>query len=114
LSFKNIFPSISVIDEISDFKFSMQLGFAKAHHQTSLGKSGHGVALGELPKLLRFHLNIYTMAEARNFKFGTHLRFTKAYHKITTEEKWAWPWAKEAPIYFGFPFIISAAAALSS
>ena len=27
------FPYISVIDETSDFKFGMQLGFAKAHHQ---------------------------------------------------------------------------------
>jgi len=35
LSFKNIFPYISVIDEGSDFKFGMQRGFAKAHHQIS-------------------------------------------------------------------------------
>jgi len=33
LSFKNKFPYISVIDEASDFKFGMQLKFAKAHHQ---------------------------------------------------------------------------------
>jgi len=32
LSFKNRFPYISVIDKASDFKFGMQLGFAKAHH----------------------------------------------------------------------------------
>jgi len=31
--FKNKFPYISVIDEASDFKLGMQLGFAKAHHQ---------------------------------------------------------------------------------
>jgi len=31
LSFKNRFPYISVTDEASDFKFGMQLGFAKAH-----------------------------------------------------------------------------------
>jgi len=36
LSFKNKFPYISVIDEASDFKFSMQLGFAKAHHKMPL------------------------------------------------------------------------------
>jgi len=29
------FPYISVIDEASDFKFGMQLGFAKAHHHIS-------------------------------------------------------------------------------
>jgi len=34
--FTNKFPYISVIDEASDFKCSMQLGFAKAHHQIPL------------------------------------------------------------------------------
>jgi len=33
LSFKKRFPYICVIDEASDFKFGMQLGFAKAHHK---------------------------------------------------------------------------------
>jgi len=28
------------------------------------------------------------------------------------EEKWAWPWVREASIYLGFPFNISATAAL--
>ena len=36
LSFKNRFPYISVIDEASDFKFGMQPGFAKTHHQIPL------------------------------------------------------------------------------
>jgi len=36
LSFKNRFPYISVADEASDFKFGMQLGSAKAHHQIPL------------------------------------------------------------------------------
>jgi len=41
LSFKNILPYISVIDEASDFKFGMQLGIAKAHQKTTLrGKVG--------------------------------------------------------------------------
>jgi len=31
LLFKNIFPYISAKDEASDFKFSKQLRFAKAH-----------------------------------------------------------------------------------
>jgi len=36
--------------------------------------------------------------------------------KSHAEEKWAWPWAREAPKYYylGFPFSISATAALSS
>ena len=45
LSFKNRLPYISVIDEASDFKFGMQLGFAKTPHQIPL-KEKVGVALG--------------------------------------------------------------------
>jgi len=45
LSFKNRFPYISVIDEASDFKFGIQLGFAKAHHQIPLDEK-MGVSVG--------------------------------------------------------------------
>jgi len=45
LSFKNRFIYISVIDEASDFKFGIHLGFAKAHHQIPLEEKV-GVALG--------------------------------------------------------------------
>jgi len=48
------------------------------------------------------------MAEATDFKFGTQLGFA------VPEEKWTWPSAWEAFIYLGFPFNISATAALSS
>jgi len=54
------------------------------------------------------------MAEARDFKFGTQLGFAKVHHKTHPEEKWAWPSVREAPIYLGFPFNMSAMAALSS
>ena len=40
----------AVIDEASDFKFGMQLGFAKIHHQISLEKSGCGPGLESSPK----------------------------------------------------------------
>jgi len=36
LSFRNRLPYIFVIDEASDFKFGMHLGFAMAHHQIPL------------------------------------------------------------------------------
>jgi len=36
LSLKNRFPYISVIDKANDFKFGLQLGFAKVHHQIPL------------------------------------------------------------------------------
>ena len=39
------FPYISVIDEANNFKFGMQLRFAKAHHQIQL-EENVGVALG--------------------------------------------------------------------
>jgi len=45
LSFKNRFHYISVTGEASDFKFGMQLRFAKAHQEISLEEKV-GVALG--------------------------------------------------------------------
>jgi len=45
LLFKNRFHYIYVIHEASDFKFGIQMGFAKAHHQISLEEKV-GVALG--------------------------------------------------------------------
>jgi len=36
---------------------------------------------------LRFHFNIYTMAEARAFKFGTQLGFADSYRKTAPRGK---------------------------
>jgi len=71
------FPfNISATAEASDFKFGMQLGFAKAHHKiTPREKSGRGPGLGKLLKILVFPFNISATAEASNFKFGTQLGF---------------------------------------
>jgi len=92
--------------EARDFKFGIQLGFAKTHHKiTTKGKSGHSLGQGELPKNLGFHFNVYTMAEARNFKVGAQLGFAKATIKTHPEEKLAWPWAGKAPKYLGSPSI---------
>jgi len=90
------------------------LGLPRPIIKSHPSKNGHGLGLGELPKILWFHFYIYTTAEARDFKFGTPLVFAKAHQKAHPEEKWAWPWVKEAPIYLRFPFVISATAALSS
>jgi len=63
LIFKNKLSDISIIDEASDFKFSTQLGFAKAHHNiTCRRKSGRGPRLEELPNIWRFLLDIDGMA----------------------------------------------------
>jgi len=60
--------------EASDFKYGTQLGFAKAHHKiTHIRKSGCGLGLTELPKILGFPYNISATAEAINFKIGTLL-----------------------------------------
>ena len=95
MSFKNRFPYISVIGEASDFKFGMQLRFAKAHHQNP--------GLGELPDICGFPFNISATAKASDFKYGTQLGFAKARHKITPRGKWAWPWARGASQNLGFP-----------
>ena len=53
------------------------------------------------------------MAEARDFIFGTHsLGLPRPTIKPHPEKKWMWPWVRKAPIYLGFPFNISATAAL--
>jgi len=57
--------------EASDFKFGIQLGFARAYHKiTPIGKSRCGLGLGELPKILGFPYNISATAEASNFEIG--------------------------------------------
>ena len=47
------FPfNINTMAEASDFKFGIQLGFAKAHHKiTPRGKRGCGPELEELPEI---------------------------------------------------------------
>ena len=69
---KGGFPfNISATAEASDFKFSTQLGFAKAHHKiTPRGKSVGGLGLEKLPKIVGFTYNISATAGARDFKFG--------------------------------------------
>ena len=48
-------------------------------------KSGGGLELGELSKILEFPYNISATARASDFKFGKQLRFAKARHKIAQE-----------------------------
>jgi len=50
-------------------------------------ESGHGLGLGELPKIVGFPYNISAMAGASDFKFGMQLEFAKAYDKITRRRK---------------------------
>jgi len=74
--------------EAIDFKFGTQFGFAKAHYKIiPIGKSGCGLGLGELPRILGFSYNISATDEASNFKFGMQLGFAKARHKTTPRGK---------------------------
>ena len=102
--------------EASDFKFGTQLEFTKkGHHEiTPIGKSGHGLKLGKLPKISWSHFDIYIMAEARTSNLVHSLGLPTPTIKPHPEEKWAWPWFREAPIHLVFPFNISATASLSS
>ena len=71
----------------SDFRFSTELGFVKAHHKITLTKKWAWPWAKGTPKILWFHLNIYTMTVSRDFKFGTQLGFAKAHHKTTLRGK---------------------------
>ena len=71
--------------DASDFKFGIQLGFAKAHHKiTPIGKSGHSRGPGELPEIWGY---ISATTGASDFNFGMQLVFAKAHDKITRRRK---------------------------
>jgi len=135
------FPfNISATAGASEFKFGAQLGFAKAHHKfTPRGKVG--VALGSAssskfwgsPIIFLQRLGQTTSNLARSWGLPRPIIKSHAQLlKLTTsnlvpglglpsltikphpEEKWPLPWVREAPIYLGFCFNISAMAALSS
>jgi len=68
------FPfNISATTEASDFKFGIQLWFAKAHYRIPpKRKRGRGPVLGELRKIWGFPFKIaLAMADSIDFKFGT-------------------------------------------
>ena len=87
LSFKNKFLYISVTDEASYFKFGLQLGFAKVHHQIPLEEKWVWPWARGAPQILGFPYNISETAGASDFKFGAQLEFAKAHHKITHRRK---------------------------
>jgi len=94
--------------EVSDFKFGIQLEFAKAHHKiTPRGESDHGLGLGELPNILGFPYNISATAGASDFKRGKQLEFAKAHDKITRRRRGRHdPGLGVLPKIWGVPFDI--------
>jgi len=83
------FPfNIPATADASDFKFGMQLGFAKSHHKITAGeKSARGSGLGKLPKILGFPFNTSATAEPSDLKFGMKLEFANGHHEITPRRK---------------------------
>jgi len=110
------FPfNIFATAEASDFKFGMQLGFAKGHHKiTFREKSGRSPGLGKLPKILGFPFNISATTEdceISDFKIGRLVGFANAHHKIPPRRKRGRsPVLRELPYIWGFPFNIYAMA----
>ena len=90
----------------------MQLGFAKAHHKIrTKGKCGGGLSLEELPKIVGFPIIFLQRLGLWTLNLVHNPGLPRPTIKPQPEEKWAWPWAREAPIrYLGFPFSISATA----
>jgi len=95
---------ISATAEASDFKFGKQLGFAKSYHKvTPRGKSGSGLGLGELLKIVGFPYNISATDGVNDFKFGMQLGFAKAHDKVTRRTKGRHgPGLGEFPNVWGF------------
>ena len=91
LSFKNKFPSISVIDEASNFKFGTQMGFAKVDHKIRLEeKLGVALGYGSSPKFgaspLMF-LQQLKLASSNLVQLHS-LRLPRPIIKSHPEEKW--------------------------
>ena len=103
------FPfNISATAEASDFKFGIQLGFAKAHHKVTRRRKGSSPKCGGYPSIFTQWLKLGSSNLVHS------LGLPRPTIEPHPEDKWAWPWGREAPIYLGFPFNISATAALSS
>jgi len=95
------FPyNISVTAEASDFKFGMQLEFAKDHCKiTRRRKDGRGAAPGELPNIWGFPSIFTQWLKVATSNLVHSLGLPRPIIKPHPEEKWAWRWAKEAPKY---------------
>ena len=76
--------------EAREFKFGIQLGFAKAHDQiTPIGKSGGALGLQELPKILGFPIIFLQRLGLGMSNLVHNLGLPKTTIKPHPEEKWA-------------------------
>jgi len=90
----------------SDFEFGTQLGLAKAHYIiTRRRKDGRGPGLGELPKIWGSPSIFTQWLKLATSNLVHSLGLPRPTIKPHPEKKWAWPWVREALIYFGYPLI---------
>jgi len=71
----------------SDFKFGIQLGFAKPIIKSDPEEKWGWPWASQAPQNFRFLYNISATAMNSDFKFGKPLEFAKSHHKITRREK---------------------------
>jgi len=80
--------NISAMAEASQFKFGVQLGFAKAHHKiTPRGNSGHGPGLGSSPKFWGPPLIFLQHLKLANSNLVFSLGLPRPIKKFLPEEK---------------------------
>jgi len=90
------FPyTISATAEASDFKFGTHLGFVKARKITPIGKTGSGLGLGELPKILGSPIIFLRRLGLATSKLAHSWGLPRPTIKPHPEEKWALPWARD-------------------
>ena len=102
--------------EASDFKFGTQLGFAKAHHKiTPDRKKWVCPWASEAAQNILVTLQLFTQwLKLGTLNLAYSLSLPTSTIKPHAKEKWTWSWVRETPMYLGFPFNITATAALSS
>jgi len=84
--------NIYTMAEASDFIFGTQLGFAKVHHKiTPREKSGGGLGLGELPKILGFPIIFLQRLGLGTSNLVHNLDLRRPTIKPHPKVKWEWP-----------------------
>jgi len=93
----------------------MQPRFTKAHHEIPLEeKVGVALGYGSSPKFGASPLIFLQRLKLATSNLVHNLGLPRPTIKPQPEEKWAWPWAREAPEYLGCPYNVSASAVLCS
>ena len=100
------------MNEASDFKFGTQLGLAEAHHQIPF-KMGVALNSGSSPKFGASPLIFLQQLKLATSYLANSLRLPRPIIIHTQRKIWRWPWAREAPQSYGFPYNISATVGVS-